>query len=131
MISEILNLLAVLFIVGAFGGLIAAILDKPYEILKDKTIISKSYKLWPYYKQCETLFPGVVLSVFLGGLSACIWWSLNNSFSSVIIMGDVHQNTNQIETFLTLGHLVASFFIGMGGSSYIISEAARRCADHK
>ena len=118
---EVLKPLAVIFLVGSIGGFIGGLLDKP-----PKSEISK-YRILPYFQKCGTVFPGLLLSTFLGGFAACIWWALYNSFSNVIVTGSIEQIQNQSHPYVTLGQLATSFLTGMVGITYLITEAGRRC----
>jgi hypothetical protein len=117
----IVVILAVVFLLGCLGGLVNWVF---FSLPPRKG--QSTYGLWYYTYRCPTRFPGLVTNVLLGGVGALVFWCLHGPYSGAVLIGTEAGTTGAT---LTVGQIPISFLIGMGGGSYILNEARRRCAE--
>ena len=117
--ASIVTIIFVVFVLGFFGGFVN------WLFFREPAREGSPYGLWYYGKGCDTRFPGLPTSVVLGGLGAVAFWCLHGPCSGAVLIGT---DAGKAPANLTVGQIPISFFIGMGGSAYLLTEARRRCA---
>jgi hypothetical protein len=120
--SVIIAILGVVFLLGCFGGFVNWLFFR-LPPMKGQS----PYGLWYRTPWCQTRFPGLVTNVFLGGIGAVVFWCLHGPYSGTVLIGT---DPGRAIANFTLGQIPISFLIGLGGGSYILSEARRRCAEN-
>ena len=128
-----LVIMAVVFLIGCFGGLVNWVFFSPEPREKESNEPREKeskYRLWYLTKDCETRFPGLATTVPLGGIAALIFWCLNGPYSGTVLIGPHGPHEGLVMPTLTVGQIPTSFLIGLGGATYILTEAQRRCAQN-
>jgi hypothetical protein len=81
-----------------------------------------------YKKACRTYFPGIVGNVVLGGVGAVVFWGLYGPMAEIPLFGQRPPQLQQAATVaLSLGDLLGSLVVGIGGGQLLTGEAERRC----
>ncbi len=117
------------FGVGCLGGLVAGLLDPPWEPERPGWW-GWIRQLLPYTRDmCGKWQPGFLLSVLIGGVAALVSWCLYGPFSGTSLVGD-NPHSNGIP-YLTYGQLATSLLVGIGGPAFLLTEARRRCSESR
>lgn len=117
-----LVIMCLLFLIGCFGGFVNWLFFRRKPRTGEST-----YRFWYLTDDCDTRFPGLATNVPLGGLAAVMFWCLDGPYSGTVLIGP---DLGSLKPILTVGQIPMSFFIGLGGATYILAEARRRCAEH-
>ena len=103
--------LLVVFVAGAVGGLVNALLSD-----------NKSWKPRPMGgDDMKITTPGWLVTAFIGGVAACVSWGLYGPFAAYWLMGGPPGPTD-LRPGITLSALVGSILVGIGGSRWLTNE---------
>ena len=78
--------------------------------------------------KCDTWFPGVLGYVLAGGFAAIVFWGLYGPLRATPVLSDTISNTS---IGLSLSEVAGSILIGLGGYSWLSSQATRKCAENQ
>lgn len=115
------------FIAGCIGGAVTGLVAEA----SSSDMGPRRKRLGIAYQNpgCKTVFAGLAGHVLLGGIAAVVYWGFYGPFSGFAILGTAPHGTNTIEPFLTIGQLVASIVLGIGGPAFLQAEVQLRCQE--
>ena len=108
---ELSKYLLIVFIAGAIGGIVNALLSDNGFILPKKEMNGK----------VNIIRPGYLGNIFVGGISAIISWGLYGPFAAAYIIGGIN-NSNMASIGLSLSSLVGALLVGVGGARWLTNE---------
>jgi hypothetical protein len=104
-------LLLIVFVAGAIGGLVNALLsDNGFVLPKYET--APDLRIWR---------PGSLVNVFIGGVAASISWGLYGPFAGRSIIPQARADTDPVPN-LSLAALVGAVLVGVAGSRWLTNE---------
>jgi hypothetical protein len=104
-------IMVTVFIAGAIGGLVNAVLtDNGFALPRLETTGETKY-----------LRPGWVGNVFVSGIAACVSWGLYGPFAATTILGTVSPAAS-LPISLTLSGCVGAVLVGMAGARWLTNE---------
>ncbi len=107
--------MAIIFVSGAVGGMVNALLSDNGFILPQREAQDNS----------RIIRPGFLVNVFIGGIAALVSWGLYGPFAEVFIIGGT--NDPDIGTMgLSLSSLVGALLIGIGGARWLTNEVDKK-----
>ena len=106
-------LLVIIFIAGAIGGLINALVSQN-GFFKWKKDMVGTQEIWR---------PGILGNVLISGVASCISWGLYGPFAAYyIIGGPKHIGDVSQAVGLTLSSLVGAVLVGVSGARWLTNE---------
>ncbi len=106
-------LLVLVFIAGAVGGLVNALLSDN-GFLKWKKDVVDNQELWR---------PGILGNVIVSGVAACISWGLYGPFAAHYVFGGPISTGGASQAMgLTLSSLVGAVLVGISGARWLTNE---------
>jgi hypothetical protein len=109
-------LLLIVFLAGAVGGFINALLSDNGFILP-RTEESGGKRI---------IRPGFLGNVVTGGVSACVSWGLYGPFAAAYIVGGPSAGPGGAALGLTLSALVGAVLVGVGGARWLTNEVDKK-----
>ena len=103
--------LLIVFVAGAIGGLVNAILTDNGFVMPKRVSGDRGQQFFQ---------PGFFGNVIIGGIAACVSWGLYGPFANVIIAGPQSPETQN--PGLTVSALVGAILIGIGGAKWLTDE---------
>jgi len=106
-------LLVFIFIAGAFGGIVNALLSDN-GFFKWKKDVVNGQEVWR---------PGILGNIIVSGVAACISWGLYGPFAAYYIFGGPKPTEGTaLVVGLTLSSLVGAVLIGISGARWLTNE---------
>jgi hypothetical protein len=111
------SLLLVVFIAGAAGGVINALIsDNGFALPRTESV-----------DQVKVLRPGFLGNILIGGIGAVVSWGLYGPLSAVSVMGQAKAPTTPApDIVLTLASLVGAVLVGVGGARWLTNEVDKK-----
>lgn len=112
---SLLMLTFFIFLAGAVGGIVNALLSQNAVILPKREVTGTDNKVFRL---------GFLGNMFISGVAACISWGLYGPFASETILGDKLQ-ANELGSpglELPLSALVGATLVGVAGARWITNE---------
>jgi hypothetical protein len=110
---SILWLLLFIFIAGAIGGVVNALMTDNAFILPKAEITKGNTKIYR---------PGVLGNIIISGVAACISWGLYGPFSTIFIIGGQIAEPDTPQPGITLATFVGAILVGIAGARWITTE---------
>ena len=105
-------LLLIVFIAGAVGGIVNALLSDNGFILPKPEKTSTG----------QIIRPGFLGNVIISGVAACISWGLYGPFAAAYIIGGPKLTGDTSQVGLTLSALVGAVLVGVSGARWLTNE---------
>lgn len=107
--------MAIIFVFGAIGGVVNALLSDNGFLLPRKE------------KQNNTriIRPGFLVNIFIGGIAALVSWGLYGPFAEVFIIGGTI-DPKVAETGLRLSSVIGALLVGIGGARWLTNEVDKK-----
>jgi hypothetical protein len=104
-------LLGIVFIAGAVGGLVNALLsENVFWGWKKENVENRT--IWR---------PGIAGNALISGIASCISWGLYGPFAAFYIIGGTNPDPSQA-VGLTLSSLVGAVLVGVSGARWLTNE---------
>ncbi|WP_250125664.1 hypothetical protein [Chroococcidiopsis sp. CCMEE 29] len=116
----LLSVLLLVFLAGALGGVVNALLSENGFILPKKIPVNASngVSIWR---------PGYLGNILIGAVAAIVSWGLYGPFSSAYLFGSSPTSETEITKFgLTLSAFVGAILVGVGGAKWLSDEVDKR-----
>lgn len=111
---QIWILLGLIFLAGAIGGLINALLtDNGFPFPRMEKV-----------ERIRIFRPGALGNILIGAIAAVISWGLYGPFSNIPIAGATEPPSQH--PIITLSAFVGAILIGIGGARWLTDEADKR-----
>ena len=110
--------LIVVFVAGALGGLVNALLSENGFILPKKQLADRSGKEEGIWR------PGYLGNILVGAVAAVISWGLYGPFSSTVLFGA--SIPEAVLPHITLSAFVGAILVGVGGAKWLSDEVDKR-----
>ena len=108
---ELSKYLLIVFVAGAIGGIVNALLSDNGFVLPKKEINGGT----------NIIRPGYLGNIFVGGISAAISWGLYGPFAAAYVVGGSN-DPNMAAVGLSLSSLVGALLVGVGGARWLTNE---------
>jgi hypothetical protein len=106
-------LLGIVFVAGAIGGLINAIMTEN-GFLKWKTEQVGNQEIWR---------PGILGNIAVSGVASCLSWGFYGPFAAYYIIGGTNPAGGMAqEAGLTVSSLVGAVLVGISGAKWLTNE---------
>lgn len=113
---DMLTLLGAVFLAGAVGGVVNA-------LISDNGFVAPRYV---ESDESRILRPGFLGNVLIGGVSACVSWGLYGPLGAVSIIGGPADAGAGTAVGVTLAALVGAVLVGVGGARWLTNEVDKR-----
>jgi hypothetical protein len=114
---SLLSVLFLVFLAGALGGVVNAMLsDNGFILPKKMPVNGSGVVIWR---------PGYLGNVLMGAVAAVISWGLYGPFSSAYLFGS-SPTTEPAKFGLTLSAFVGAILVGVGGAKWLSDEVDKR-----
>ena len=113
---SLLLLLVIVFIAGAIGGVVNALLSEN-GFLKWKKDLVNNQEIWR---------PGILGNVIISGVASSISWGLYGPFTAYYIFGGPKPTGDASQVVgLTLSSLVGAVLVGVSGARWLTNEVEK------
>ena len=107
--------MAIIFVFGAIGGVVNALLSDNGFILPRKEEQNNT----------RIIRPGFLVNIFIGGIAALVSWGLYGPFAEVFIIGGTI-DPNVGRTGLSLSSVIGALLVGIGGARWLTNEVDKK-----
>jgi hypothetical protein len=107
--------MAIIFVFGAVGGIVNALLSDNGFILPRKEEQNNT----------RIIRPGFLVNTFIGGIAALVSWGLYGPFSEVFIIGGTI-GPSVGSTGLSLSSVIGGLLVGVGGARWLTNEVDKK-----
>jgi small-conductance mechanosensitive channel len=107
--------MAIIFVFGAIGGVVNALLSDNGFILPRKEEQNNT----------RIIRPGFLVNIFIGGIAALVSWGLYGPFAQVFIIGGTI-DPKVGSTGLSLSSVIGALLVGVGGARWLTNEVDKR-----
>ena len=107
--------MAIIFVFGAIGGVVNALLSDNGFILPRKEEQNNT----------RIIRPGFLVNIFIGGIAALVSWGLYGPFAEVFIIGGAI-DPNVGRTGLSLSSVIGALLVGVGGARWLTNEVDKK-----
>ena len=107
--------MAIIFVFGAIGGVVNALLSDNGFILPRKEEQNNT----------RIIRPGFLVNIFTGGIAALVSWGLYGPFAAVFIIGGTI-DPNVASTGLSLSSVIGGLLVGVGGARWLTNEVDKK-----
>ncbi|MGD2038161.1 MAG: hypothetical protein PVH28_09775 [Desulfobacterales bacterium] len=107
--------MAIIFVFGAVGGVVNALLSDNGFILPKKQAQNST----------RIIRPGFLVNIFIGGIAALVSWGLYGPFAEVFIIGGTIDPIVG-STGLSLSSVIGALLVGVGGARWLTNEVDKK-----
>jgi hypothetical protein len=107
--------MAIIFVFGAVGGVVNALLSDNGFILPRKEEQNNT----------RIIRPGFLVNIFIGGIAALVSWGLYGPFAGVFIIGG-NIDPNAGITGLSLSSVIGGLLVGVSGARWLTNEVDKK-----
>jgi hypothetical protein len=107
--------MAIIFVFGAVGGVVNALLSDNGFILHKKQAQNST----------RIIRPGFLVNIFIGGIAALVSWGLYGPFAEVFIIGGTI-DPKVGSTGLSLSSVIGALLVGVGGARWLTNEVDKK-----
>ena len=107
--------MAIIFVFGAIGGVVNALLSDNGFILPRKEEQNNT----------RIIRPGFLVNIFIGGIAALVSWGLYGPFAEVFIIGGTI-DPQAGSTGLSLSSVIGALLVGVGGARWLTNEVDKK-----
>jgi small-conductance mechanosensitive channel len=107
--------MAIIFVFGAVGGVVNALLSDNGFILPRKEEQNNT----------RIIRPGFLVNIFIGGIAALVSWGLYGPFAEVFIIGGT-TDPKAVSTALSLSSVIGALLVGVGGARWLTNEVDKK-----
>jgi hypothetical protein len=105
--------LMLVFVSGAIGGIVNAIMTQNGFLLPKRELVDESNTV---------IRPGFLGNILVGGIGATISWGLYGPLSAYLIVGTLMQDEVSKNIGLSLAALVGAVLVGLSGARWLTNE---------
>lgn len=109
------KLMGIVFLFGAIGGVINALLSHNGFFLPVRETVDEQKKIYLWR-------PGFLGNLLVGAVAATISWGLYGPFSSAVLVGSTPEGTPPAIFNVTLGALMGALLVGIGGARWLSGQ---------
>lgn len=107
-------LLLIIFVAGAIGGIVNALMTDNAFVLPKAEITEKNARIYR---------PGILGNIVISGIAACVSWGLYGPFATAYIAGgQTTQPGTAAQPGVTLAAFVGAILVGIAGARWITNE---------
>ncbi|MBD3886597.1 hypothetical protein IFO70_33545 [Phormidium tenue FACHB-886] len=110
-------LLLVIFLAGAVGGIVNALISDNGFLKARKVTLSDGSTLYR---------PGYLGNMFIGAVAACISWGLYGPLAAEYIIGGSRTGSTQPQFGLTVSACVGAVLVGVAGARWLTNEVDKQ-----
>jgi len=128
MATDMAAIMLAVFIAGALGGVVNALLTDNGFMMPRNEIVDESKHIFR---------PGYLGNILIGAVAALVSWGLYSPYGAMQVIGGPPAMPGQVTPGLTVFGLMGAILVGIGGARWLTSEvdksllkaAASRAAD--